>query len=97
MVQLKKMKRKTRYFHYFVFRKGQTIWIQKRTKKDIWQSLYEFPHIESDESISEKAIHDYLRKIAPKSREVRQVGPFTQLLTHQKIIGQLPKEETPKE
>ena len=87
-VKLKMMKRKTRYFHYFVFRKGQTIWIQKRTKKDIWQSLYEFPHIELDKSISEKMIHDYLRKIAPKSKEVRQVGPFTQLLTHQKIIGQ---------
>jgi len=86
-VKLKKIKRKTRYFYYFVFRKGTTTWIQKRTKKDIWQSLYEFPHLESKESISEQTIQDYLRKIAPKSNEQRRAGPYTQLLTHQKIIG----------
>ena len=86
-VKLKKIKRKTRYFYYFVFRKETTTWIQKRTKKDIWQSLYEFPHMESNENISEQVIQDYLLKIAPKSKEFQRVGPFTQLLTHQKIIG----------
>jgi len=98
-VKLKKIKRKTRHFNYFVFRKGPTTWIQKRTKKDIWKSLYEFPHIESNESISEEAIQDYIRKIAPTAKKIQHIGPFTQLLTHQKIIGKfvvLDVKQSPK-
>ena len=86
-VKLKKIKRKTRYFYYFVFRKGTTTWIQKRTKKDIWLSLYEFPILESPKRIPDQEIHRYLHKIAPKARLSHQKGPFKQLLTHQKIIG----------
>lgn len=86
-VKLKKIKRKTRHFYYFVFRKGATTWIQKRTKKDIWQSLFEFPHLESQESIPEQTVQEYLREIAPDATVIQQIGPLTQLLTHQKIIG----------
>ena len=98
-VKQKKTKRKTRYFYYFVFRKGETIWIQKRTKKDIWQSLYEFPNLASEHSITKQEIKDYLEKVAPKSKVIEQQGPFTQLLTHQKIIGHfiiLNVKKTPK-
>ncbi len=39
----------TRYLHYFYFLyKGET-WIHKRTGRDIWKGLYEFPLIETSE------------------------------------------------
>lgn len=38
-----------RYFHYFFIQNGDFTYLQKRTKKDIWQNLYEFPLIETKE------------------------------------------------
>jgi A/G-specific adenine glycosylase len=37
-----------RYFHYFHVRTGNHTYICKRTRKDIWHNLYEFPMIETD-------------------------------------------------
>ncbi len=89
-VKEKKIKRKTRYFYYFVFRKDGDYFIQKRTKKDIWHSLYEFPNIESKTVLQEKAIKLAFQQKYPKIKlKIKnRVGPITQLLTHQKIIGQ---------
>jgi len=38
---------KTRYFHYLVIERGDTIFIRQRTGNDIWKGLYEFPLIET--------------------------------------------------
>ncbi len=87
-VKAKKIKRKTRYFYYFVFRKGETLWIQKRTGKDIWQSLYEFPNIESPKHLTKSKIQEGLQEIIGANPSIKnQYGPITQLLTHQKIIA----------
>lgn len=37
-----------RYFNYFFIENGKFTYLQKRTKKDIWQNLYEMPLIETD-------------------------------------------------
>ncbi|MCB0628638.1 MAG: A/G-specific adenine glycosylase [Lewinella sp.] len=89
-VKAKKLVRKDRYFHYFVFQWENQLLIQKRTDKDIWQELYEFPLIET-------AQLDYTGWQAsglwqdlglPGSLPVqRTAGPFRQQLTHQRIIG----------
>lgn len=44
----KKLKKRTRFFNYLHLEQGNTIFLEKRTKKDIWQNLYQFPLIESD-------------------------------------------------
>ena len=53
-----KTKIRNRYFHYFHFNNGKEVVIQKRTDKDIWQHLYEFPKIEfeTEQSIEEMKI-----------------------------------------
>jgi A/G-specific adenine glycosylase len=51
-VRSKQIKKKHRYFHYFVMRPGNGILIRQRTGKDIWQHLFEFPMIETPRSIS---------------------------------------------
>ena len=48
-VKDKKIKIRNRYLHYFVFNYKDNVYIQKRTEKDIWQNLYEFYLIETDE------------------------------------------------
>lgn len=46
-----RVKIRKRYFHYLVLNKGfvNTL-LQKRTQKDIWEGLYEFPLLEKDSS-----------------------------------------------
>lgn len=39
-----------RYFNYFFIQSADFTYLQKRTKKDIWQNLYEFPLIETEEN-----------------------------------------------
>lgn len=44
-----KTKIRNRYFNYLDIRSENNMYLQKRTAKDIWQNLYEFLLIESDE------------------------------------------------
>ena len=46
-VKSKKMERKERYFAYLVLRWQGDTWLRKRTAKDIWQNLFEFPMLET--------------------------------------------------
>lgn len=89
----KKTKIRKRYFYYFVFSIDggieKKIVLQKRTKKDIWQNLFDFPHVESDKLMKpdkkfiKKNIENYLHadecKISPLSRE------YVHKLSHQDI------------
>ena len=43
-----KVKIQKRYFHYFHITDGSYTYIYKRSQKDIWHNLYEFPMIETD-------------------------------------------------
>lgn len=47
-VKENRIKIKNRYLHYFIFNYKNSVYIQKRTAKDIWQNLYEFYLIETD-------------------------------------------------
>ncbi|MDR0368098.1 MAG: A/G-specific adenine glycosylase [Bacteroidales bacterium] len=47
---------RNRYFYYFFIQDNGDTFLQKRTEKDIWQGLYEFPLIESDTELLEEAV-----------------------------------------
>lgn len=47
-VKTRKNSVKTRYFNYFHIVQGENTWIHKRTEKDIWKNLYEFPMLETE-------------------------------------------------
>jgi A/G-specific adenine glycosylase len=49
--KLKKQTIKNRFFNYLLIKKGTNIFINQRLAGDIWTLLYEFPLIETDESI----------------------------------------------
>ncbi|MDR3133196.1 MAG: A/G-specific adenine glycosylase [Prevotellaceae bacterium] len=46
-VKSKRTAVRTRYFYYLFIQYENSVFIRKRTKKDIWQGLYEFPLIET--------------------------------------------------
>jgi A/G-specific adenine glycosylase len=49
-VKSKKTAVRNRYFHFLIFEKGSSIIIEKRSDKDIWQNMFQFPLIETLES-----------------------------------------------
>ncbi len=51
-VKEQKIKQRKRFFNYFFIKKNEYTYLQKRTQKDIWQNLYEFPLWESDLDLS---------------------------------------------
>ncbi|MCC5945053.1 MAG: A/G-specific adenine glycosylase [Bernardetiaceae bacterium] len=52
-VKKRKIKVKTRYFYYFIFQnEAGSLYLKKRDTSDIWASLYDFPMLESDKSLS---------------------------------------------
>lgn len=82
----KKIKKRTRYFHYFIFEnKAQKVLVQQRAEKDIWLGLYQFPLIENE---SKEPLQRTPESISASKFELLSVSKeYKQLLTHQKIIS----------
>lgn len=87
-VKSKKTTQRNRYFNYFVLMNEHHTWIRKRTHKDIWKNLYEFPMIETESDSTMETLFSL--------KEVKQLlkVPFVieniqdwkvHLLTHQRI------------
>lgn len=51
-IKIKKQKIRNRYFNYLVIENDQGIVLHKRTEKDIWEGLYEFPLIETNDPVN---------------------------------------------
>lgn len=84
----KKASRK-RYFNYLVIKEQGRIWLNKRKEKDIWQSLYDFPLIETSGPVEAPELfgHPVFRDII-QSREfsLQTVsGTYKHVLSHQVI------------
>lgn len=80
-VKINKKKIKNRYFHYSIIESSDVIVLQKRTNKDIWQNLYEFPLIETDSSDYPEQL---FQGILPE-KAYRISEPISHILSHQKI------------
>lgn len=91
-VKAKKTKVRNRYFNYLVLsNRSQTV-IHKRTDKDIWINLYDFPVIETEADLSE---NQFLESGQCKEF-VKSLGAYTiksvshyykHILSHQKIYA----------
>ncbi|WP_395061193.1 A/G-specific adenine glycosylase [Flavobacterium sp.] len=89
-VKLKKTKVTNRYFNYLVFldKENNTI-INKRTEKGIWQNLYEFPVIETNEEVGFETITEAV-KTSFSDLKIESVSPYNNQqiihkLSHQKL------------
>jgi A/G-specific adenine glycosylase len=87
----KRLIKKSRFFHYILFRYKNTIFCRKRIEKDIWQNLFEFYLVEAEKMLTVKelfeteAIVEILKGIKYNLKEVSII--YKQQLTHQVISG----------
>lgn len=92
-VKSKKLKKKNRYFYYLVMNKGNEVYVRKRTGKDIWASLYEFPLIELTKQVEGMFLMEALEESSEwktlfdnQPAVVKTVSTkYKQTLSHQKI------------
>ncbi|TVR77170.1 MAG: A/G-specific adenine glycosylase [Chitinophagaceae bacterium] len=91
-VKIAKAQKKKRYFYYFIIENGEEIVLNKRSEKDVWSGLYDFPHVEYEtEQNVEKACEDFftiqkLENISMKDTK-RAIFNYKQTLSHQFIFS----------
>lgn len=80
---------RTRYFHYLVLRHGDTVYMRKRTAKDIWQGLYDFALTETDAPVwPATEVVDAVEKLGGNLATDRVAEPssaYRHVLSHQKV------------
>ncbi|HFA48535.1 MAG TPA: A/G-specific adenine glycosylase [Bacteroidetes bacterium] len=97
-IKSKKIIKRQRFFNYLLIDFENKIYIKKRTQKDIWQNLYDFPLIETDKIIDgQPALKEnifFKKWLAGTGAKIRGVSaPMKQDLTHQRIIARFWKIE----
>ena len=89
--KINKIKIRKRYFHYFLLKYNNQIYLNKRTLNDIWQNLYDFPHIESDHFFSDKHLNEEIVtqfKIPYNKIQIINTSvEYKHILTHQRIFA----------
>lgn len=90
-VKEKQLMRKKRWFTYFIFLFQDTVLVNKRAQKDIWENLYEFYLYETDKDREWKAenITKWLKnQLDIKSFKINNISDlYKQQLTHQNLQG----------
>jgi A/G-specific adenine glycosylase len=85
-VKAKKLKIKERWLNYFVVQYQHEVLIRQRISKDIWQNLFEFPLVETNENIStEKLLKLFIKQYGIMEFDVTGHQIKKQKLTHQLI------------
>ena len=91
-VKLAKTKVTTRYFNYVVAKTGDKVYLRKRSGKDIWRNLYDFPCIESEKPLSVEEVlasEGFRQHFGNVPFTVTKVSPvFTHKLTHRTLLAQ---------
>ena len=90
-VKSKKVKVRNRYFHYFQIKYDGYIYINKRTGKDIWKNMYEFPLIETEQEteLSDLLVSDSFKSLFGDAEITihSSAKQFKHVLTHQHIYA----------
>jgi A/G-specific adenine glycosylase len=85
----KKTVQRIRYFNYLLIEDGSNIIITKRTRKDIWRNLYEFPLLETSQASNIDYVLNEIRinKILRGRIVIKNVSEeYVHQLTHQKLV-----------
>ena len=95
-LKTKKVKQSTRYFYYYIIESKNFILLEKRTKKDIWKNLHQFPLFESECELSDTEILELKVPVLSKINiNIRSVSSIVKhILTHQTIYARFIHIET---
>ncbi len=85
-VKSKKMVQKERFFLYAVVQKDGFTFLQKREQKDIWQHLYDFPHVEPEVLPEDGTAAGELLGLTVTAG-IRLSKVYRQTLTHRKVAA----------
>ncbi len=87
-VKNKKKSIKRRYFLFLIYMKEGKIGIEKRTEKDIWKNLFQFPLVEvADLDMFENPFSGKINKLVCKRNLVKETTIVKQQLSHQLVFG----------
>lgn len=76
-----------RFLNYFIIKNKAKIIVEKRTAKDIWQNLYQFPLLETDKIVANHFDQMVEIFLGHKNFTLLRVSePKSQLLSHRKIV-----------
>jgi len=90
---------RNRYFHYFVIADGEQILMSKRGGGDVWENLYEFPMIETDQVLDAGQIRaqEELNNYFSTQVQLEEMGGIVKhVLSHQNIYAQFYKVLNPE-
>lgn len=83
-VKSKKTKQRNRYFYFLILQNQSGIILEKRTSKDIWQHLYQFPLIETDSHLSEESLREKVISLSANN-QMYISDEIVHILSHQKL------------
>ncbi|MBK7938823.1 MAG: A/G-specific adenine glycosylase [Lewinellaceae bacterium] len=93
-VKSKTPERKERFFIYLVADFQGTTWVKKRSEKDIWHNLYEFPLLETDrltvehQRTEQLVAEHFFPEGLPEGACISAVSkPYRQTLTHRVVTA----------
>lgn len=89
-VKSKKIKRKKRYFYFYVLFQGDKVYIEERLGNDIWKNLFQFPLVESEKEVDwvntlDKSCLAHIQEQEYQIRKIHKEGK--QILSHQEIFA----------
>ena len=87
-VKRKRLKKRKRFFHYFVLKHRSKLLMKKRNAKDIWQGLYDFYLIEATRRTSALSLareDKYLKGLLRQGDKINSTPAVRHVLTHQEI------------
>jgi A/G-specific adenine glycosylase len=90
-VKLKKIKQRIRYFYFYYIESENYFLLEKRTKKDIWQNLYQLPLIETEKELSDDEImRSRFKRISYSKRNMKSISTKKKhILSHQIIYARV--------
>lgn len=84
-VKEKRVKVRSRHFHYIVPVSGKNIGMKERDQRDIWNGLFDFPLIETTSRLDIRKISKHPALSSLRKAEVVKAGSKIHLLTHQRL------------
>ncbi|AUD05230.1 A/G-specific adenine glycosylase [Spirosoma pollinicola] len=99
-VKSKKAPVRERYFNYLVFRNEGRLALRERTARDIWQNLYDFYLLETDEpktALRDIPLSDPVAQVVDQSVPAALPVESMQLLSHQRIRARFYLIDVPDE
>ncbi len=87
-VKARKAPVRERFISYLVFRQGEKLALRERTARDVWQNLFDFYPIETDEPVADFRslnLPELVDKLVQSGNMVAAPVADVQLLSHQRI------------